>query len=298
MRRLPSLNGVRAFEAAARCGSFAAAGLELNVTPAAVSRLVRLLEQRLDVALFQRHANRLRLTPAGQTYQAGLTQMLDGLAQLTRRVTEKAGTEVLTVGVGPTFAMRWLIPRLAQFGVEAPEIEVRITTGGAARPFSADWTCGIRLGKPPWPGLVAERLFRADMMPVCAPGLASRCRDPAQLDAKRLMRVTHAPDDWATWLKSAGAPQLSPLGPHFDFYDQAQQAAIDGVGIAMGIRPYVDDDLAAGRLVAPFARTVSKGSAWYLLYSKGHAGEPGFEKFRSWLKRSAGRSRRVTSRER
>lgn len=292
MRRLPPLNGVKAFEAAARCGSFAAAGSELNVTPAAISRLVRLLELRLNVTLFRRKANRLELTPAGQTYQAGLTQLFDALAHLTRQVTDKAEAEVLTVGVGPTFAVRWLIPRLSDFGRRAPGVEVRITTGGAARPFAPDWTCGIRLGDGVWPGLRAEPLFAADLMPVCAPSFAARLKQPADLKPAHLIRVAHAPEDWPVWLKAAGVSKLVAAGPHFDFYGQAQQAAIDGVGIAMGIRPYVDDDLAAGRLAAPFSRTVSKGSAWYLIYNKERAAEPGFQKFRAWLKRSAAVSKR------
>jgi LysR family transcriptional regulator, glycine cleavage system transcriptional activator len=115
MRRLPFLNGIRAFEAAARTGSFAKAANELHVTPAAVSRMVQLLEARLGFALFERKANRLTLTAAGRTYQGGLTQLFDQLANLTEQVSAIAGNRVLTVGVGPTFATRWLIPRLADF---------------------------------------------------------------------------------------------------------------------------------------------------------------------------------------
>jgi LysR family glycine cleavage system transcriptional activator len=146
MRRLPYLNGIRAFEAAARCGSFAGAAVELSVTPAAVSRMVRLLEDRLGVGLFERSANRLALTAAGRAYRIGLSPILDALVQLTDQVKAQSG-RVLTVGVGPTFAVRWLIPRLADFRRSAPDIDVRITTGGAAAPFADDWTCGIKLGE-------------------------------------------------------------------------------------------------------------------------------------------------------
>ena len=162
MRRLPFLNGVRAFEAAARTGSFAKAADELHVTPAAISRLVHLLEERLGAELFERKANRLAPTPAGRTYQAGLTPLFDALANLTAQVSAMGGARVLTVGVGPTFAIRWLIPRLAEFQKVAPDMEVRFATGGAAAPFSDDWTCGITLGNGDWPGLVAERLFAAE----------------------------------------------------------------------------------------------------------------------------------------
>src|SRR2546428_234523 len=142
-RRLPFLNGVKAFEAAARCGSFARAADELHVSPAAVSRMVHLLEERLGQALFERKANRLAPTAARRTYQAGLTQLSDQLAMLTAQVTAMAGPRVLTVGVGPTFAVRWLIPRLADFQKHNPEVEVRFVTGGATVPFNDDWTCGI-----------------------------------------------------------------------------------------------------------------------------------------------------------
>src|SRR5262250_3084954 len=135
MRRLPFLNGVRAFEAAARHGSFAAAAGELNVSPAAISRMVHLLEDRLGVALFERKANKLALTQAGRTYQGGLTPIFDALASLTAQVTAPANLRVLTIGVGPTFAMRWLIPRLADFSREEPDIDVRLTTGGVGVPF-------------------------------------------------------------------------------------------------------------------------------------------------------------------
>jgi LysR family glycine cleavage system transcriptional activator len=156
VRRLLFLNGIKAFEAAARSGSFAAAGAELNVSPAAISRMVHLLEERLGVALFERKANRLALTSAGRAYQGGLTPIFDALASLTAQVTAPASLRVLTIGVGPTFAMRWLIPRLADFRKEEPAIDVRITAGGVAAPFGDDWSCGIKLGDGDWPGLVAE----------------------------------------------------------------------------------------------------------------------------------------------
>ena len=143
MRKLPFLNGIRAFEAAARAGSFTKAAGELHVTPAAISRMVQLLEQRLGVSLFERKANRLTPTVAGRAYQGGLTPIFDQLANLTAQVTALAGSRVLTVGVGPTFATRWLIPRLADFQKNEPEVEVRFATGGATLPFNDDWTWAL-----------------------------------------------------------------------------------------------------------------------------------------------------------
>jgi LysR family glycine cleavage system transcriptional activator len=289
MRRLPYLNGIRAFEASARTGSFAAAAKELNVTPAAISRMVRLLEQRLGVGLFMREANRLTLTPAGRSYQAGLAQIFDALANLTDQVKTLSASPVLTIGVGPTFAIRWLIPRLGEFNKIAPEVDVRITTGGAAAPFSDDWTCGIRLGAGDWGGLTAEPLFAADLTPVCAPQVAVRLAQPAALSGETLLRVSHAPQDWPRWLAAAGCGDLSARGPLFDYYGHAQQAAADGLGVALGIRPYIDDDLAAGRLVAPFALSVPKGEQWYLVFREFRREEPAFRVFSRWIMQAARR---------
>ena len=287
MRRLLFLNGIKAFEAAARTGSFAAAGHELNVSAAAVSRMVHLLEARLGVALFERKANRLAMTAAGRAYQSGLTPIFDALASLTAQVTAPSGVRVLTVGVGPTFAMRWLIPRLADFRKEEPAIEVRITTGGVAAPFGEDWSCGITLGDGEWPGLVAEPLFAADLVPVCAPRLAQQLKRPGDLRGPSLLRVAHSFNDWPSWLKAAGVARVTARGPEFQFYGQALQAAADGLGIAMGIRPYIDDDIAAGRLVAPFALTVPKGMRWYLVYRSFQTEQRDFAAFRRWIMRSA-----------
>lgn len=284
MPGLPHLNGIKAFEAAARTGGFAAAARELNVTPAAISRMVRLLEDRMGVALFARRPNALDLTDAGRAYQAGLTPLFAALTRLTDDIGGRAGA--LTVGVGPTFAIRWLIPRLADFRRTAPDIDVRITTGGAAAPFAEAWTCGIQLGRGPWPDLMAEPLFSADLIPVCAPALAARLVRPAGLAAASLLRVAHAPDDWPMWLRAAGLTDIEARGPVLEFYGQALQAAADGVGVALGIRPYVDDDVAAGRLVAPFALTVPKGMSWYLIFREARRREPAFAAFRDWIMRA------------
>jgi len=287
MRRLLFLNGIKAFEAAARSGSFAGAGAELNVSAAAVSRMVHLLEQRLGVALFERKANKLAMTSAGRAYQSGLTPIFDALASLTAQVTAPSSVRVLTIGVGPTFAMKWLIPRLADFRQHEPDIDVRITTGGAAAPFGDDWSCGIKLGDGEWPGLVAEPLFAADLLPVCAPRLAARLKRPGDLKGPSLLRVAHSPDDWPLWLKTAAVARVTARGPEFQFYGQALQAAIDGLGIAMGIRPYIDDDISAGRLIAPFALTVPKGMRWYLVYRSFQTGQRDFAAFRRWIMRAA-----------
>ncbi|WP_245701945.1 transcriptional regulator GcvA [Thalassobaculum litoreum] len=283
---MPSLNGVKAFESAARFESFAKAAEELNVTPAAVSRLVRLLEESLGVALFERTPNRLTLTGAGQSYRAGLTPALDQIATATEQVTAAGRPKVLTVGVGPTFAIRWLIPRLADFSAVAPDVEVRLTTGGATASFGADWSCGISLGNGRWPDVKAEEMIRAELTPVCAPQLARNLLHPRDLAGVRLLHVGHAAEDWSRWLQAVGIAAPPASGLTLAYYGQALQAAADGSGVAMGIRPYIDDDLAAGRLVAPFKQSVPKGQSWYLLVRPGRETEPSFQAFRSWILRA------------
>lgn len=283
MRALPSLNGLRAFEAAARLGSFTAAGQELNVSPAAVSRLVRLLEDRMAVPLFERTANKLRLTAAGRTYQAGLTPILDSIEGLTARVAATGKGPLLTIGVGPTFAVRWLIPRLSTFQTEHPKIDVRFATGGAAAGFHDDWSCGIKLSDGQHSGFATELLFAANLVPVCAPSVASKLKTPAKLKSGLLLRVAHAPDDWTRWFSSMGLAKIEAKGATFEYYGHAIQAAADGVGIAMGIRPYIDDDLAAGRLVVPFGDAVSKGMSWYLVYRPEQERDEAFQAFRNWI---------------
>jgi LysR family glycine cleavage system transcriptional activator/LysR family transcriptional regulator of beta-lactamase len=284
MRRLPSLNGLRAFEAAARRGSFAAAGEDLNVTQAAVSRMVRLLEARIGFKLFERHANRLDLTWQGRALLPGLTAAFDSIANLTAQVASLSAVPVLTVGVGPSFAMRWLIPRLGDFQSAQPDIEVRIATGGAINPIGADWTCGIVLGEGQWSGFEAQMLFSADLFPVCTRSIARRLASPGDLRKETLLQVAHSLEDWPLWLQAAGL-KLRPekRSPRFATYALALQAAVDGLGVAIGLRPYVADDLAAGRLIAPFALSVPKGKAWYLIWPPARRDDPAFVAFRTWL---------------
>ena len=162
---------------------------------------------------------------------------------------------------------------------------MRFTAGGVAGSFTEDWTCGITLGNGDWPGLVSERLFAADLQPVCAPRLAARLKRLTDLNGPSLLRVAHAAEDWPLWLKAAGVPRVTAKGPQFEYYGQALQAAADGVGVAMGIRPYIDDDISAGRLIAPFPLTVPKGKEWYLVYREFRKDQRDFAAFRRWLMR-------------
>jgi LysR family transcriptional regulator, regulator of gene expression of beta-lactamase len=294
-RRLPSLNGLRAFEAAGRHGSFTAAANELNVTQAAVSRLVRLLEQRLGFALFRRHANALELTAQGQAFLSGLTDSFDSIARLTEQVAAMRAGPVLTVGVGPTLAVNWLIPRLTSFYRSHPEVEVRMATGGATRPVRDDWTCTIRRDADAWPGYIAEPLFPSALVPVCTPALGSRLRQPADLLGATLIFVTHMPNEWPHWFEAAGLRvPVRPAGEVvFDGNPMAMQAVLDGAGVALEQLAYVSDALAAGRLIAPFRIVAHRPETWFLEYRQIRREDPALLAFRNWLHGEAERQRRV-----
>lgn len=283
MRRLPSLNGLRAFEAAARHGSFTAAAAELHVSQAAVSRMVKLLEERLGFALFERRANALVLSERGRALQPTLTDSFDAIARRVEQVLAMRAGPVLTVGMGATVAVRWLIPRLSGFHHDHPEIEVRIATGGAGAPMSDDWTCAVLLGDGQWPGFEAERLFSSTLQPVCAPRLAAELREPADLAGATLLHVSHWGQDWPRWLAAAGVPEVASKGLSFGSYAMTLQAAIDGVGVALAPRHYIQDDIAAGRLAVPFGLAVPMVHSWYLVCRASRREDAGFAPFRSWL---------------
>jgi len=294
-RRLPSLNGLRAFEAAGRHGSFTAAAQELNVTQSAVSRMVRLLEERLGFALFRRHANALESTVQGQALLSGLTDSFDSIARLTDQVAAMRAGPVLTVGVGPTLAVNWLIPRLTSFYRSHPDVEVRMATGGATRPVRDDWTCTVRRDTDAWPGYIAETLFPSALVPVCTPAIASGLRHPSDLRGATLIFVPHLPNEWPCWFEAAGLSlPVRPAGEVlFDNNAMAMQAVLDGVGIAVAQLVYVGDALATGRLVAPFPIVARKRESWFLEYRPIRREDPALLAFRDWLHGEAERQRQV-----
>src|SRR5258708_29887740 len=191
--RLLFLNGLRAFEAAARHGSFTLAAKDLHVPQAGVSQQVRLLEERLGFALFRRHANGLELTDQGRAFQPGLTDAFATIERLTDQVTAMRPGPVLTVGVAPAFALHWLIPRLADFSRSHPEVEVRMATGGARLPLRDDWTCSVRRGVGDSPGYIAEELFPTTLVPGCTPQIAEGLQHPTHLTNPTLTVVPHFP---------------------------------------------------------------------------------------------------------
>jgi LysR family transcriptional regulator, regulator of gene expression of beta-lactamase len=294
-RQLPSLNGLRAFEASGRHGSFKRAARELNVTPAAVSHMVRILEKRLGYGLFRRNPNSLELTAQGRALLVGLTDAFDSIARLSDRVAAMRAGAVLTIGVGPTLAVTWLIPRLTRFYRNHPDIEVRMATGGATRAVHDDWTCTIRRDAAAWRGYIAENLFPSTLLPICTPGLAAGLRSPRDLQNSTLIRVSHMSDDWPCWFEAAGLREpVCPGGEvMFESNALAMQAALDGVGVALAQLPYVSDALAAGRLAAPFPLVARKQESWLFEYRANRRDDPALRAFRDWLHREAERERQV-----
>jgi LysR family glycine cleavage system transcriptional activator/LysR family transcriptional regulator of beta-lactamase len=281
----PPLNGLRAFEAAARSGSYVKAAQELNVSPSAISRLVKLLEARVGVALFARRPNGLVLTERGAAYLAELTAAFAKIAQATERLRARTA-EALVVGAGPTLAMRWLIPRLPAFHAAYPDIDVRLSTSIAgAEPMKADWHAAIRLGDGDWPGLKAEFLFTAALFPVCAPALLPSLPSPSDLARSTLLSAANAAADWPLWAAAAGVSDSLDLrrSVMFDYPAFALQAAIDGLGVAMARGPFVADDLSAGRLVKPFALSVPNGKGWWFIHRPELEDNAALNAFRTWV---------------
>ncbi|WP_374377130.1 LysR substrate-binding domain-containing protein [Dongia sp.] len=281
----PSLKGLKAVEAALRLGSFVAAAEELNVTQTAISRLVKLVEGQIGQVLFERHANSLVPTPAGRSLAPLLDdafRRLEAAVDSVRRTTLPG----LSVAVGPTFAMRWLIPRLQHFQRQHPGIEVRLVTAiDDTVTLRPDWDATIRLSSAPLPGLLAEPLFSAALFPVAAPGLAQTIRKLSDLQHQTLLEVAHSPNEWPRWLGMSGLdPARFRRRLSFDYSTFAIQAALDGLGVALVRAPYVEDDLAAGRLVRLFDLALSDpGRAWHLIYRAEVARDAPFAAFRDWL---------------
>lgn len=285
---LPPLNGLRAFEAAARHLSFTEAARELNVTQTAVSHQIRRLEERLGVALFRREHKRLMLTPAAETYLPAVRRAFDELRTATERLLRRDRRRAVTVATIASFAVKWLVPRLAHFHQAHPDIEVRVTTGTALTDFQRDDVdLAIRYGLGRWPGVEAVPLVREDVFPVCSPALrdgSPGLRHPQDLRQHTLIHLTMAPDDWRVWFTAWGIEGIDPArGLSFDLQLSAIQAAVDGLGVMLGRTALVGDDLAAGRLVAPFDLVLPAGAAYYVVTPPETADEPRVRAFRDWL---------------
>ena len=287
VRPLPPLSALRAFEAAGRHANFARAAGELNITPAAVSQQVRSLEDFLGVRLFIRRARGVELTPAGNEYARSLGLLLDQLALATERVRRIEEPRKLTIATTPSFAARWLMPRLTGFLERHPEYDVRLSTSNAVADFARqDIDVAIRYGRGSWPGLKAQLLLTAELFPVCSPSFGRGPRPlrvPADLRPRTLLRL--ALDEWPKWLEAAGLGSRRAEGPQFSDIGLLTQAAVAGQGVALGQSVIVADDLAAGRLMTPFALRIPSGMAYYLVAPAEMFQSPKLAAFQRWLRR-------------
>jgi LysR family glycine cleavage system transcriptional activator len=303
--RLPPLNSLRAFEAAARHLSFKQAAEELHVTPSAVSQQIKTLEDYLGLELFRRLPRALKLTSEGTAMLPKLQEGFENLAAAVASTREDSAGGVLAVATPPAFAQRWLMPRLQGFALAHPKIEMRLSTslgtidrnegleGGAETdPRLAATEVEIRFGAGRYGRLRADRVFGVTYTAVCAPRVAqgdSPLRRPEDLRHQVLIHDDTIPDadarpTWEQWLKIAGIQDWGATsGPHFTNSGLAMEAAIDGLGVALVPRPLAEAEVAAGRLVIPFDIDLNTGQAYWLVCAEAVADRPAVRSFREWL---------------
>lgn len=289
-RVLPPLNALRAFEAAGRLGSFKEAAAELHVTHGAVSQHVRLLEQWLGASLFERHNRRVKLTPAAKAYLEEVGPLFEQLSRATASYgVLDTVSRALSVNAPATFTLRWLVPRLAKFRAGHPDVEVKVETSNEPlESLKENYDIIIRGGPDTFYGYAMRPFLSEERLPVCSPALLRRVplRVPGDLRQHTLLHTSSLPRLWPDWLASARIPALRPAAAlTFDHFYLTLQAAIDGIGIAMGPIALVSDDLAAGRLAAPFAgpRLPSRSYCTYIPDEK--LGDGLVMLFRSWIER-------------
>lgn len=257
-----SLNPLRAFEAAARHLSFTRAAEELCVTQAAVSHQVKALEAHLGAALFRRTSRGLVLTDEGAVLAPTVEDAFGRIERVMGALAGGAPREVLTVGVVGTFAIGFLIERLADFRAQHPFVDLRLlTNNNKVDLWTESLDFAIRFGAGAWHGTQADLLMRAPITPLCSPATAAGLRYPGDLEKCVLLRSYRA-QDWPAWLAAAGQPQLSARGPMFDASTLMIQAAVLGEGVALAPSSMFQRDLNLGTLVQPFPLEVDVGAYW------------------------------------
>lgn len=312
--RLPPLNALRAFEAAARHLSFKNAARELHVTPGAVSHQVKLLEEHLGVALFRRLTRALELTPEAQALLPKVQEGLGALSQAVERVRAGSGEGALTVIAPPNFAARWLIPRLGGFTGAHPDLELHL----ASRPAMIDGRADgiplppadaresaplamVRFGDGRYPGARVDEVFSAAYVPVCSPKLLEGehpLHTPYDLRFHTLLHddtvlEEGARPSWADWLQSVGVEGVdTSRGPHFSDASLALEAALEGMGVALAMKPLVHGDVEAGRLVLPFDIAAPASYSYYLVTPENGQASGAVAAFRDWLLKESEPERR------
>lgn len=289
---LPPLNPLKAFEAAARHESLTLGAAELGVSQVAISRQVRALEAYLAVPLFKRSHRRIELTDEGQLLLRAASRAFDeiggAVAALSRRRSRR---NILSIQAYTTFAQRWLIPRLTLFREEHPDIELRITTSLAPVDFGQqNIDAAIRSGSGGhWPGAGADLLATLDLIPVCSPSLlrgARPPRHPADLRRHTLLHSLSRPHDWSAWLTAAGIGDATMQpGLKFENSALAYEAALQGIGVAIGIQVLVEQNLRDGVLVTPIPITHTLPGGYYLIWPSDMPPSAALRRFHGWLRR-------------
>ena len=293
VERMPPLNALRAFEAVARRLSFSRAAEELHVTKAAVAQQVRLLEQEIGAPLVQRSGRGLVLTESGAAGAPGLAEGFATLARAARAMREAKGRRFLVINASASFAATWLVGRIGKFKSRHPEIDVLLDANPMEDALDSSATDAlVRWGAGDFPGLATTLLFKEDVFPVCSPDIVSGdspMRAPEDLKRHTLLHLEWSPaypswPTWSDWLKAAGARDVEARhGVWFNNMAMAIRAAAQGQGVALGSLAIVADELAAGRLIAPFSTSVRTPFGYYFLCRPEEAGTPRIKAFREFL---------------
>ncbi|PAT35626.1 LysR family transcriptional regulator [Vandammella animalimorsus] len=292
-RKIPSTNGLLAFEAAARHESYTRAAQELALTQSAICRQIGALEQYLGVALFRRTRRGVQLTEAGQRYHQQITPRLDALARDTLELmAQKGAATELELAVVPTFATRWLLPRLPALQRQHPELRLHLHT--QTRPFlfeQGSFDAALYCGDAGWPGTVAHFLMHEYPVPVCSPQLPGLPAQAAagELDAQAiaalpLLQQTTRPTIWRQWFQAQGLQVAHDMsGMRLELFSMLAQAAIDRLGVAL-IPPFlIERELAAGELIVPCPQPLPSGRAYWLIVPERKAQRPALTALRQWL---------------
>lgn len=295
-RRLPPLNALRAFESAARHLNFSRAAEELSVTPGAVSQQIQNLEDYVGAALFKRTPRGLLLTDSAQTALPALREAFDRLAEAAALLTAAVDGRRLTLTAPPSFAAKWLVPRLGGFEAAHPQVDVWLSAGMDLVDFAAsDVDLALRYGAGPYPGLEALRLINETVIPVMSPALLAShpVASPADL-AGHVLLHDGSPDadescpDWQMWLAARGVKHFdASRGPRFNQSSLVIEAAVSGRGVALAKRTLAQDDLDAGRLVAPMPISTLVDFAYFLVHPKAKGRLPQVKAFIGWIREEA-----------
>jgi DNA-binding transcriptional LysR family regulator len=289
--RMPPLRALAAFEAAARNLSFQTAAAELNVTPSAISQQIKVLEEYLALTLFRRLNRRILLTEAGELYYASITSAFGSMVEATERIHQHLNPQILMIRSSPSFAVKWLLPRLPDFIAQSPDLDVRVDATNEKTDFVREAVdIEFRVGSGEWKGLHVEPIHRDNIVPLASPDLTRRLELQSPADLVRNVRLIHSvkcPVTWEMWLAANQLPSSIGLrGLRFDRSFMAIQAAIDGLGIALDSEVLAGADLRAGRLLVPFRgrQTFVRQMLWMVCpFENLQRGT--VKRFREWLLR-------------